>query len=249
LPEKEIPISQELLADVLSSISPESVLVGGQALAFWVSHYDIPLQTDVLVGAISDDADILGFREDVERIARKVNGSPHLMPRSAITALIGQVRIPVHDGEYVNVDVLDQLVGVSAFDARQHASVVTLRGVEFLVMHPIDVFESRIKNLGQLRDKQNPEGIEQARLGVQVAARYIRELAESGKEGQTHARKVIEHLVKIAKSSAGRRVAREFGVQLSAAIPAYVITSKRFHEIRWPQIAKELQTAAGEEVE
>lgn len=242
--EKEIPISQDLLADVLSSISPESVLVGGQALAFWVGHYEIPLQTDVLVGAISDDADILGIREDVRRIAQKVRGSPQLMPRTAITALIGQVKIPVHDGEFVNVDVLDRLVGVEAGDVRNHASAVTLRGVDFLVMHPIDVFTSRIKNLGELRDKQNPEGIEQARLGVLVAARYIREVAEAGEDGQQHASKIIETVVKVAKSSAGRRAARDFGIDFLPAIPAYAIKSQRFHDTRWPQIIQELKTAA-----
>lgn len=53
-------------------------MVGGQALAFWVSRYGVELPSDVLIGAISDDADFLGTRKDVIDIARGIHGTPEL---------------------------------------------------------------------------------------------------------------------------------------------------------------------------
>ncbi|WP_162049942.1 hypothetical protein [Fluviibacter phosphoraccumulans] len=52
---QEAPISRELLQQVLASLSSESVLIGGQALAFWVNHYKVQLPS-VLTGAIREVA-------------------------------------------------------------------------------------------------------------------------------------------------------------------------------------------------
>ena len=51
---QEVPISEELLKKVLASLSEDSVLVGGQALAYWVSYYGVQLPSQ-MSGAISDD--------------------------------------------------------------------------------------------------------------------------------------------------------------------------------------------------
>lgn len=239
----EVPINQELLTKVLAGISPDSVLVGGQALAFWVSHYGVQLPA-VFSGAISDDADILGQRADVLEIAKRVHGAPELASGRVISALVGQVRIPVRTGEYVNVDVLHKLVGVEPDKVRERASEVTLGDITFLVMHPIDVLHSRIENLAKLKDKQTPQGIEQAKLSLLVANRYTQECAAEGDDGQRHATKVIEHIVSIAKSSAGRRTARDFGIDFLVALPVFAIQAEQFRTIRWPQILKELAKAA-----
>lgn len=242
----ETPISQELLAIVLANISPESVLVGGQALAFWVSHYGVALPTPaVLVGAISDDADILGVRNDVAAIASKARGVPSYTPQHVISALVGQVKIPVGGDEFVNVDVLHRLVGVDVGKVKERASEVKLGDTLIRVMHPIDVLQSRIENLAQLRDKQTPEGVEQAKLSLLVAGAYIREVSAMDEDGQRHARKVIEYVVGIAKTGAGKRGAREFGLRFMDALPGFAITSDQFRSIRWPQIVKEIETAAG----
>ena len=230
---------------MLSGISSDSVLVGGQALSFWVTHYGVKLDSPILVGAISQDADILGDRNDIAGIAQKVQGTPSYTPQHVISALIGQVTIPVRPGEFVNVDVLHKLVGVDLGKVRERASEVKLGDTLFLVMHPIDVLQSRVENLAQLREKQTPEGIEQAKLSLLVAAAYIRELAAIVEDGQRHAGKVIERVVVIAKSGAGKRGAKEFGLRFLDALPGFVITSDQFRTMRWPQIVKEIEAAGG----
>lgn len=242
--ETEVAISQGQLAEILSSVTPGAVLVGGQALAFWVTNYDVALPK-ALVGAISDDADFLGSRDDVLAIANAVHGTPIFASPAVVTALVGQVKIPVSASEFVNVDVLHRLVGVEPGKVRDHAAEVTWNDVTFHVMHPLDVLQSRIENLAKLVEKQNEQGIEQARLAVQVAGRYIAEIAKYPDDGQKHALRLIEQVVGIAKCSAGRRAARDFDVNFWDAIPLYAIESENFTVQRWPRMVKELETAAG----
>jgi hypothetical protein len=236
----EVSISQDLLERILASATHDAVLVGGQSLAFWVARYDIKLPEQFLVGAISDDADFLGNRNDVKSIAAQTNGVPEYPPKRAITALVGQVRIPLSPTAYVNVDVLHSLIGLSAADVRKRASLVTIGHTTFSVMHPMDVFLSRIENLATLKEKQTPPGIEQAKLGVLVARHFIEETANSQEMGQKEAGKLIEYVVKVAKTGAGRRVSRDYGVDFRAGIPGYVINSESFQKIRYPQILGEI---------
>jgi hypothetical protein len=239
----EVSISQDLLERILASATPDAVLVGGQSLAFWVARYSIELPKQFEIGAISDDADFLGDRADIKSIAAQTNGVPDYAPSHAITALVGQVKIPLSRTEYVNVDVLHSLVGISAVDVRRRASRVTIGHTTFFVMHPMDVFLSRIENLAGLAEKQNPQGIEQAKLGVLVAKCFIEETASIPDSGQSEAGKLIEYVVKIAKTGAGRRVRRDYGIDFRTGIPGYIIKSEKFQETRYPQILLELNSS------
>ena len=213
--------------------------MGGQALAYWVNYYQVQLPSQ-MPGAISDDADILGTREDVLAIAKNTQGASTFQPQHSLSALVGHVTIPVSDATYVNVDVLHRLVGIQSAQVRDHAAEVGLEEIKFRVMHPIDVLISRIENLANLPDKQNEEGVLQMRLAIMVAAQYIRDVSEHFVDGERHAMKVIEKIVSLAKSGSGRKCAKNFGIDFLAALPGFLITNQNFREIRWPQILREL---------
>lgn len=237
---QEAPISKELLQQVLASLTSESVLIGGQALAFWVNHYKVQLPS-VLTGAISDDADILGTRDDLKSIALKAKGIAEYEPQHSLSALIGHVTIPISEELFVNVDVLYKVVGIKADQVRDHASTGELGDVRFRVMHPIDVLISRTENLATLSEKQNEEGIAQLRLAIMVSAQYIRELSELPEDGQKHAMRVIERIVKLAKSGSGQKCTKQFGIRFLDALPGFAISNSSFQATRWPQILKELE--------
>jgi hypothetical protein len=111
-------------------------------------------------------------------------------------------------------------------------------------MHPLDVLKSRIENLATLQDKQTPEGITQAKLALQVANKFITAIAKNT-DSQKSALKAIETIVNIAKSSAGCKCAREFGIDFFQAIPKNAIKDEQFHQIRWPRLVQELDKCAG----
>jgi hypothetical protein len=244
LNEQEIAISPELLEKILSSITQDVVLVGGQSLAVWVSYYNIDLSSSSLSGGISNDADFLGNRKDVSSIADSVSGKPKYPTEREITALSGQVKLNITPTEYVNIDVIHKVVGINADAVRKRASEATMGSTRFFVMHPLDVLLSRVENLARLEAKQNEAGIEQARLATLVAREYITQIAKEHDESR-HALKAVEHVVSIAKSSAGKKVSKEFGISFFNAIPTYAIKNEMFHSIRWPRLIDELNTAAG----
>jgi hypothetical protein len=155
----EIAISRDLLEKILASVGPESVLVGGQALAVWLISYQVDVPPiagpdgSVTLGVVTDDADFLGDRDDVNRIAQKLHGVAEFPPRFGLTALVGSVRLPVSDSQFVNIDVIHKVVGLKQEDVRKHAFAMVIGNTEARVMHPLEVLRSRIENL-RLPDKR-----------------------------------------------------------------------------------------------
>jgi hypothetical protein len=235
----EAVFTPEQLQHLLSKADSATVLVGGQALVFWVDYYGVPTSPEKRAEGISSDADFLGDRNLVGRLAEGVHGKASYPSQHAITALVGQVTIPLSENEFLNVDVIDRIVGIDADAVRKRAVQAQLGDVQFLVMHPLDVLQSRIENLAQLADKQTDEGIDQALLSVQVAKFYIEAIALA-EDGEHLALKAIEHVVSIAKSSAGRKVSTEFGIEFLSGLPVQAIQNERFLTRRWPRIVEEL---------
>ncbi|CAM2158996.1 Nucleotidyl transferase AbiEii toxin, Type IV TA system (plasmid) [Pararobbsia alpina] len=240
----EVAISAELLEQALSSVAADAVLVGGQALAVWVSHYGLNASVELEPGVpISLDADFLGQRVDVDSIAKKVRGKALFPAQRAITALVGQIEVSTGESEYVNIDVIHRVVGLEPDEIRRRASSLTWGDVCFQVMHPLDVLASRVENLKQLADKQNADGAAQARLAVLVAREYVLERLSDGDE--KIALKAIERIATIAKSAAGRTASRDYGVDFRVGIPADAVKNEAFRNQRFPRLREELAHAAG----
>ena len=242
--EQEVPISKELLEKVLSGITQDAVLIGGQALAVWVTEYNIDITSSSLSGSISNDADFLGDRKDVAAIAKSVSGKSKYPTERQITALVGQVEINVSKTEFVNIDVLHKVIGIDAASIKRRATEVHFGSTKFYLMHPLDVLQSRVENLSQLDSKRNEVGIEQARLAALVAHEYIVSVSKNP-DDEGVALKAIEHVASIAKSAAGRHASRQFGISFFSAIPRLHIKNEMFQEIRWPRLYVELNKASG----
>lgn len=231
---REVAFTAERLRELLSGVGRNAVLVGGQALAFWADYYGIRI--DDALPAVSKDADFLGDRVLVERIAGASGGQASFPPRKAVTALVGQVRIELANEQFLNVDVVHSIVGVRADSVKRRAEEVELDGLKFKIMHPVDVLQSRIWNLATLKNKQDELGVLQARLAIQVVRRYIAAIAG---DNERLALKAVEKVVDIARSSAGRRAAA-FGIDFLSAIPARSIRAEEFQRSRWPRLRDEL---------
>src|SRR5258707_11609847 len=75
----EVPIGRPMLERILSLAGQHMILVGGQALSFWVSYYGLPEP----VSAITKDADFLGTPADVRRLATGLGGHAHFARKIA----------------------------------------------------------------------------------------------------------------------------------------------------------------------
>lgn len=241
-------ISQDLLDRVLAIAGTQTILVGGQALAFWASYYRI----DEPIAAISKDADFLGSRNDVDRFAAGLNGVVRLPDRRLKTAPIGRVEVAISDMEYVHIDVLLEVFGdISQKAIRERSYAATIGTQTFKVMHPLDVLQGRLENVYGIKEKQDEHGIEQLRLAIQVVRAFVLAEASSDRTGANRS-VILKHLNRIERmmlSDAGRKIAKRFSVHVADAMEFPGLTSHSgFMAKKLPQIVACMSPARIEEL-
>jgi hypothetical protein len=243
----EVPISKEVVLQLLSHIPGDLILVGGQALAFWVEHYSIDATppTGEDEAYVSRDADFLGKRDHVKILAGIISGKALYPPQKAITILCGQVFV-IDDATktFMNIDVIHRIGNLDSEAVRTRAVEASVEGNIFFVMHPLDVLISRVENYRGIQAKQNRNGLRQIELSIEVARRYI---LEAIKRDEGIAIKAIEKIAETARSPAGI-FARKHGAEIySAILPEMLqvsIKNKNFLSKRLPKLISEIEKCA-----
>lgn len=233
---------------LLDAAGADLVLVGGQALAFWVSFYRLN-PPGSSVPAISDDVDFLcrsaADKQAVRRFADAIGGHALYPDKRALTALVGQAVLNVSEDEYFNVDVIFKVIGLKGDTVRKRAVKIATPGGRqaFFVMHPLDVLSSRLANLHQLQDKQNDKGKMQLALAIEVARAFLQGEARLATPADTAiGRSAIQSFVsaieRMAVEDAGRKVAKRYELHVADAIDPHLIPAGPFWTRRWPALSK-----------
>jgi hypothetical protein len=224
LPDGEAPLDGAILQAFLRGMGTEMVLVGGQALAFWMDRYGIAPQG----ATISNDGDALGRLDQAERIARDLRALLVRPSDRALTALVAQIRIPIGtQGQVRNIDVLHLLFSVGGLrKSREFTDAVWRDSVEMewqpgqrlRVMHPLHVLESRVHNAVGLLGDKGPHVLTQARWAIEVArAAMLRVLAQPSEQERLGV--MLQQVYRLARSRAGRQLMREHGIETLLAVP------------------------------
>jgi len=223
LPPDEAPLDAAAVDLLLAHMGADLVLVGGQALGFWMSRFGI--EPDDWV-AISNDGDALGKVHRAKALADAIHARvelPHTMSR---TAIVAQIRLPAPDGKERNIDVLHQLYTV---DGLKKSAIFTERviqgsveiewrdGVRIRVMDPFDVLESRAHNAVGLIDDKGPHVLTQARWAIQVAAAALQRLADDP-ASQERIGSRIQGSFTLAHSRVGRQLLKAHQIELLDAV-------------------------------
>jgi hypothetical protein len=225
----------------IGGVSPEVVLVGGQALAFWAHYYRTRLPDD-LTPYVTLDLDFLGTSAHAKAFADGVPGSRLWVPSlDDHTPSSGRVVARNVLGRTLEVDFLHSLAGLSEGDVRRNAIEINDPQGRLLVrvMHPVYCLESRIKNLVLLPSKRDRFGIAQAQLAVRVLRAHIRHVLEEA-GGPRKALRLIERVGELALSEPGKRCFIEFRVDVLQAVPARSMPALEFRRRRWPQLRRQV---------
>lgn len=215
--------------------SEHAVLIGGQAVAFWIRYFRIPPR----LPALTVDIDYLGTKAEAKRASARLR-LPHTLriatfddhtPNSALLS----VTLEGYP-EPVLIDYLASIAGVESKAIEESAVVVEFEGEPLRVLHPLQLLQAKIWNLYRLEQKRTPQGIEQARLAIEIAAAFI----EQADMPQRKSLNAIEAIGKFAQTVPARFASDNYGLDCLKAVPASVLRAgvlpDAFHKKRWPQI-------------
>lgn len=254
----EEPLDEVDLRRLLRVAAAEdtAILVGGQALAFWLLYFGL-FKSDERP-SITRDVDFFvpnaGRTDFVEALAQAIQGVSEIPHEKALTALVGQAIRFTSETSYIHADVIFRVVGVGAEELQDRAMTVEVSGAGAMrVMDPITVLKSRVENLHALADKQDAQGIQQCRLAIRATGRYLEEVRKSLDTSLAQGKRdpmlgLVQRIADIAESAAGRTAAKQYGVHPADALVPHLVRNAPFHRKRLPQLAGLMSAPRREEL-
>ncbi len=220
----DAPLDPKRAREVLSHLGDAMVLVGGQALAFWMDRYGLLPPGEL----VTQDGDAIGQLASAMELARALHARVLEPRKTARTALVAQLRIPAGNGQHANMDILHQLYTVDGLKksaeftrrvVRDSVKVQWHGEVHVRVMDPFDLLESRVHNAAGLLAHKGVHVLTQATWAVGVARQALLRIAQgevsavTGRLGQT-----LQGIYTLAHSRAGRSVLRDHGIEVLDAV-------------------------------
>jgi len=206
--------------------------VGGQALAVWAQVYEIQ-PVGELSRNVTTDADFIGTSKIALELKRAL-GPPWKMRKADPDEpgeQVAKVFAAVPDEGLKQVDFLSGILGLETDGVKRRGVEITLGdGLTIRVLHPLDVLESRLRNLDGIPAKRNEIGVAQATLAVQVARAFIDGCVDNDRRVLKAALQRIEQIVLDQRLSS---VAWKYEIDVLAALPVDRIP---FHEFQTKQL-------------
>lgn len=240
---KEAELTAEEVERILKVCGPRALLVGGQSLATWAVYYGIQ-PIGELSRTVTTDVDFIGTSATAQQLQRSL-GQPWKLRKGTLDDFgpqIAKVYATLPEEGIKQVDFLSGIVGLDTEAIRRRASQLTLTdGTTIQLLHPLDVLESRLRNLDALPSKRNPIGVAQARLAVNVVRSFIEKHMNDAGDPRT-VRQAIKRVEKLTLDPRLSRVAFTYDIDVLAAIPVERIGYSRFREEQWPRVLARLES-------
>ena len=232
-------LKQDDAAALISqTASKDSVIVGGQAVAFWSTFFGIQPR----LPSLTEDIDYLATSAEAKRASARVTFR-HVLRIATLddatpnTAILS-VYLPGHKDPIV-IDYLSMIEGVDSKQVEQTAVSIEYLGQPIKVIHPLSLLRSKISNLYKFDKKRSPEGIEQARLAIEIASAFVETIVQSAvpKRDLLNA---VQSIARFAATNPARYAMEHYGLDCfdgiarSALVPG--VLPALFHEKQWPRL-------------
>lgn len=216
--------------------SHNTVLIGGQAVAFWIRQFGIQPR----LPALTVDIDYLGTKKDAKAVSDRLKIRHAFKAATFDDHTPGSALLSVDMEGYAEpilIDYMATIVGVESSAIRKSAVTVEFQGEPLRVLHPLHLMQAKIWNLYRLDGKRTPEGIEQARLAIEIVAAFMQQAGMN----QRDLLDTIEAIARFAATQPARFAAQTYGLDCMKAIPSSVfrkgVLPAEFHMKRWPQLS------------
>lgn len=172
----------EILKLVFQQEPASAVLVGGQALAFWVLALEVPVP-DELPPTVTRDLDILCSIDTARVVHSRIGGAFCQASADDVTPSLARLTETI-DGESIDIDFMKGIIGVrnEALIKKSIVARLVKPDIQVRVMHPYTIWLSRLENLISIKEKRTTYGIAQANLSLAV----LKKFAQSKLLGTTH---------------------------------------------------------------
>ncbi|WP_152486079.1 hypothetical protein [Methylohalobius crimeensis] len=209
----------------------ETILVGGQAVAFWSRHY---LNRPVT----SQDIDFLGTAEDAEEWSQALGIECKIPDLSDPTPNSAMLRCLIGKDE-VDIDFLASLEGLNSIDIRKTAIEIHIGDKTLRIMHPILCLESRVFNQRLPSKKGHPKALEQLEASIDFSHGFLQDLIAGNR--MRSAFYGIERVFALVLEPMGKEVWYRYGIDVLRAIPQDSRLGKDFWEKRYPAALKQIE--------
>jgi hypothetical protein len=231
--------------------STELVLVGGQAVNFWVDYYQRQGRLAALGAGpplTSKDIDFCAGQSEVRQCALRLNGEYRLAGfDEANTPSVGTVTFLDEKGIKRVIDFIDSPYGLESADVHRTAQSIDIldehgqaTGTGFRVMHPVWCMMSRVCNTMGLPGYDTPHALRQLRASVACAREFLLDLLEDG--NLRAVLKLNERIFSFCHwGSAGRMVKMAHEIDPFEAILVDARLPEVFRQVRYPQMVEWLK--------
>lgn len=212
----------------------EAILVGGQAVLLYAQVYGL---SDSIELGISGDIDLIAKANVAVALKEKIKSSQlTLASIDSHTINTAVLAVDLNDRQFLQVDFLSAIAGLSTAKIEQRTVELTLpQGIPCRIINPLDLLTSKLYNLATIPSKRDKQGIQQAKLALDIATRY---LVDAIAADQQMSLKIVEAYFKNCCEKSYVVADVEFDLPAFARIESLEIQNRNFKEIRLPQMKK-----------
>jgi hypothetical protein len=249
------------LAEMLGHGDGKSILIAGQALAFWGEYYLADsLSLAERSPLASRDIDFYNKRTEnvkacVETVRKHLKPlglemqtkDPEMGDNAIALWFIKESAGPKENG--VLIDFLDFISGIEGQEIERNSEEIDLNGKKFQVLSPVLCLKARVNNLIHLypylqkpADRmQNEE--QRVRLAIQIVRAHLLELHYWVPDGEVKAKKRIKQITNLCNANLGKRLYKEYGICLMDSIPKEIL-DERFYKNTYKNTVEMLERYA-----
>ncbi len=188
-----------------------------------------------LADKVTFDVDFVGSQAVANALSVALRWRLYLPSMEDSTPQTAKVSITLPDGGIKQIDFFCSIAGLDTVSIEARAvDLVLANGAHIRVLHPLDVLESRLRNVDPLPSKQDAAGRAQMKLAVGVMAKFLRVLL--AKESVQMVLEAVERVADIALDPRLSLVLLAEGIDLLAEVPVPEINSVPFRGRRWPRL-------------
>lgn len=236
----DLPKAEALeLLERLEPIADDLILIGGQAVAIWADRYSASsesLRADAPYA--TKDIDFVGTSELAEQAAHLLGGTCRRFAVGDRTPCAAIVRL----SSGTQLDFLRTPLGFTDPEALKKDSVPYAYG---RIMHPVDVLQSRVANVGQLEKYQEERSLKQLRAAVTCVREFALDRLDNSPEPQAvkvrMALNLSEQAFRLAGSEDGLAVFARHGIDVADAALVDGRMPEAYRALRVPQQRTQLE--------